>query len=325
MVFSQNELLIMIGVVSVLLLCITVLTILDIREYLKAKKGLVVEEDELGEEFAQETIEKEPVHVVLEEDKKPEELMVEMSKSNNNEIYFEEMDDEKFEVKEEIEPVIQEVKEDVVEPQLTKIEEKTIEPMITEVEEDTPKISKVKEETPQIMEVQEETMEPIHENKAKKRLELFEELDELEEKLPNKLDDVTNFEMEQERTAIISLDELLKKSDELYNDNEFVQYDDGNEPITIDEVISRFRRESEPESVIVKEEPKEVPLVMQEIEEDVVAPYTRKENIPFISSVYGIEKDNHALEFENTATYEKLDRQNYNDFMTKLREMNEKE
>ena len=41
--FSQNEILLMIGVVSVLLICITILTILDIKEYLKAKKGLIVD------------------------------------------------------------------------------------------------------------------------------------------------------------------------------------------------------------------------------------------------------------------------------------------
>jgi hypothetical protein len=52
-------------------------------------------------------------------------------------------------------------------------------------------------------------------------------------------------------------------------------------------------------------------------------PYSKKETIPFVSSVYGIEKDNNALEFENTATYEKLDRQKYNDFVAQLKEMNE--
>ena len=53
-------------------------------------------------------------------------------------------------------------------------------------------------------------------------------------------DTITNFEMEQEKTAIISLDELSKLSDNLYTSNEFNQYDDGDEPITIDEVIKKF-------------------------------------------------------------------------------------
>lgn len=311
MVFSQNELIVMIGVVSVLLLCITILTILDVREYLKVKKGLVSDDEEL-EEYQEDIIKPEPVQVVLEEDKKPEEVMVTAVSNNNDDMLFEEMEDVKFESKETINPIIQEVEEDVSAKE--NIQEEIVVPQIMEVEEDkvTPEIN-----------IQEE-VEPVIEKKPKKKLEIFEELDELEERLPNKLDDITNFEMEQERTAIISLDELMKKSDELYNDNEYVQYDDGNEPITIDEVISRFRNESEPVIKEVKEDVSELPLVMQKLDEEVV-PYQRKETIPFISSVYGIEKDSNALEFENTATYEKLDRQKYNDFVAKLREMNEKE
>ena len=72
----------------------------------------------------------------------------------------------------------------------------------------------------------------------------------------------------------------------------------------------------------VQEEEKKVPEVFQEVVEDKTI-YTKKETIPFISSVYGIEKENNALEFENTATYEKLDRQSHNDFVTQLREMSE--
>ena len=311
MVFSQNEIIVMIGVVSVLLLCISILTILDIKEYLKAKKGGSLEED-FKEKYQEEDIKLEPVKVVLREETEPEEVVVSEIKTNDNEIYLEDMEDEKFEEKTEINPFVEEVKEEV-------------NPLIQEEEDFVPRTQEIKKEVV-VPQISEEILETTVENKEKKKLEIFEELDELEEKLPNKLDDVTNFEMEQERTAIISLDELLNKTDELYNDNEIVQYNDDDAPISIDEVISRFRQESEPESVIVKEDTKEVPIVMQEIEDDeVIVPYSRKENIPFISSVYGIEKDNNALEFENTATYEKLDRENYNDFMAKLREMNEKE
>ena len=310
MVFSQNEILIMIGVVSVLLLCITILTILDIREYLKVKKGLIIEEDEdIKVEVEEPKLE--PIQVTLHEDIKPEEVMITTNTSNTEDVLLEEMEEEKFDVKEEDKVLIQEIKE---EPQTIIIKEEKEEPLIAEIKEEVV--------VPQIQEV----VDPVVEKKEKKRLEIFEELDELEEKLPNKLDDVTNFEMEQERTAIISLDELLAKSDELYNDNEFVQYDDGNEPITIDEVISRFRKDSEPVSVVSKEDTAPIPVVMQEIEEDEVLTTSNvKEVPPFISSIYGIETDNNALEFENTATYEKLDRENYNDFVAKLREMNEKE
>ena len=104
-----------------------------------------------------------------------------------------------------------------------------------------------------------------------------------------------------------------RRINELYNQNEVVQYDDGNEPISIDEVISMFNKEE-----------KSVPEVMQDIVEDNVSEkkeaYSHKETTPFISSVYGIEPTSNSLEFENTATYEKLSRVKKNEFMTKLRE-----
>ena len=281
--FSQNEILLMIGVVSVLLVCISILTVLDIKDYLKAKNGLLTEEDSLDEE---ETVTmEEPISVSLEEEKeevKEDTVQTFEDEPTNKEVYFEEMEDESFEEK----PVITPVKEEIVMPR-----------------------------------------EEI--KKEKKRLDILDELEEIENNLPNKKDDVTNFEMEQERTAIISLDELLKKSEDLYSDNEVVQYDDGNEPISIDEVLKMFKKDDEEEVQAVEE--KAVPEVFQEVvEEEKVKEqveekelYSKKETIPFISSIYGIEQDSNALEFENTATYEKLDRQNQNDFITQLREMNE--
>ena len=281
--FSQNEILLMIGVVSVLLICITILTILDIKDYLKAKHGLILEEESLEEEAPS----LEPITVSMVEEKKEEveeekEIAIEVNETEEpKEVYFEEMEDESFEEK----PVITPIQEEIVMPR-----------------------------------------EEI--KKEKKRLDILDELEEIENNLPNKKDDVTNFEMEQERTAIISLDELLKKSEDLYSDNEVVQYDDGNEPISIDEVLKMFKKDDEEVQAV---EEKAVPEVFQEVvEENKVQEqveekelYSKKETIPFISSIYGIEQDSNALEFENTATYEKLDRQNQNDFITQLREMNE--
>ena len=283
MVFSQNEIMLMIGVVSVLLICITILTIIDIKEYLKAKTGLVRESVTIEKEEKIEEEKLEPVEV-MEVEETPNILV----KEDKEEDYFEEMEDEKFEVKPEINPIIEEDEEVYI----PKVE-------VKETKVELPKVE-IKEE--------------------KKTIDAFEELEEIENNLPNKKDDVTNFEAEQERTAIISLDELMAKSNELYNDNEVVQYDDGNEPISIDEVIKMFKRD-EPEDAKV-EEVREIPKVYEEAVEERV-PYSKKETIPFISSVYGIEKEDHALEFENTATYEKLDRQNYNNFVEKLREMEE--
>lgn len=273
--FTQNELMLMIGVVSVLLVCITILTIFDIKDYLKNKKR-VVNELSFGEEFEEK---EEPVTQVIVEEKEdkpiPNELLASDVKSDD--IFLEEMEDEKFNT-----PVNIVKEEEVI----------------------TPKVENIIVEEPK---------------KEKKVLSVLDELEDFESNLPNKKDDITNFEMEQERTAIISLDELMKKSNELYDSNEIVQYDDGDEPISIDEVIKKFKREND---IVELKEKKEVPEIMQDIVEEKEL-YSKKETIPFISSVYGIEKEDNALEFENTATYEKLDRQNYNDFVAKLREMNE--
>lgn len=292
--FSQNELLLMIGVVSVLLICIIILTIFDIKEYLKAKKGFVKEDLDL--EYKEEK-KVEPITVSLLEDN-TDVLTLENNEKLKEEAYFEDMEDESFEIKPDVNPILEEG-EEVYVPK-TVIQE-------SKIELETPKIEEVKEEIPQ-REVVEE-----------KKNNVFEELEETIDNLPNKKDDITNFEAEQERTAIISLDELMKKSNELYNDNEVVQYDDGDEPISIDEVIKMFKKEETVEPVV---EEKKVPEVLQEVVEEKV-PYSKKETIPFISSVYGIEKENSALEFENTATYEKLDRSKYNDFVSQLQEMNE--
>ena len=274
--FTQNEIILMIGVVSVLLVCITILTILDIKEYLKEKKGLVKEEISFGEEYQDKEEKVEPISVVEENTNDLSNSFDEVLVSDidtNNDLIFEEMEDEKFEEQ------------------------------------------KLHEEIKEVVTL------PIEEKKEKKVLDAFEEFDEIENNLPNKKDDITNFEMEQERTAIISLDELMKKSDELYSDNEVTQYDDGNEPISIDEVIKMFKKDEDKVEEMV-EEAKEVPEVYHEVVEE-KALYSKKETIPFISSIYGIEKDNNSLEFENTATYEKLDRENYNDFAAQLKEMNE--
>lgn len=70
-----------------------------------------------------------------------------------------------------------------------------------------------------------------------------EELNRIEVELEKEEDysnTITNFEIEQEENAIISYDELIQNMDKLYDQNEVIQYDDGNEPITIDEVIKKF-------------------------------------------------------------------------------------
>ena len=272
--FSQNELLLMIGVVSVLLICISILTILDIKEYLRNKKVNILEEVE--EELV-------PEQVLVQEEKKEDSIEVFEVKDEeiNNNIQEDEM---LYEVSEE--PI--------------KIEEVEEEPLITEIG-----IEPIKNE-----------QLSVQVNEVKEKINLEEELNKAAEPVNSLEDTITNFEMEQERTAIISLDELMKKTDDLYNGNEIMQYDDGNEPISIDEVMNRYNESQE----------RIVPEVMESIIEDVPDEkelYSHKQTTPFISSIYGLEPENNALAFENTATYEKLDRVSNNEFMNKLREMSE--
>jgi len=279
--FSQNEIILMIGVVSTLLVIITILTVLDVKDYLKNKDS-DEEEYEFGEELQTNMVEEQE-----EVNEKLDTVEVLEVKDNDEEILIADVYDEPTV---SIEPV----KKEIVEPMIEEFEEPL---MIEEVEESTPNTL-----------VMEEEYQPEHAS-----VDMKEELNKVLDTIPNEDNLVTSFEEEQERTAIISLDELMNKSNELYNQNEVVQYDDGNEPISIDEVISMFNKEE-----------KSVPEVMQDIVEDNVSEkkeaYTHKETTPFISSVYGIEPTNNSLEFENTATYEKLSRVKKNEFMTKLRE-----
>lgn len=224
--FSQNEILLMIGVVSVLLFSILILAILDFKDRRKLKNNHeMVKDDEI--EFG------EKMEEALKVLPKTEETIEVLELSN--------------------EVTINDVKEDVLNSVI--------------VPENENSINVVEE----------------------KKVDLEEELNKALESIPIE-EAVNNYEMEQERTAIISLDELMQKSDSLYNDNEVSQYDDGDEPISIDEVINRFNAKEE----------KSVPEVMRNIVED-----------------------NNKMSFENTATYEKLSRESNSEFVAKLREASE--
>ena len=122
-------------------------------------------------------------------------------------------------------------------------------------------------------------------------------------------DTITNFEIEQEENAIISLDELSKISNNLYDNNEFVQYDDGNEPITIDEVIDKYNNNLQTEVDNTNN------VLVNNIMNEVYVPKTRVERLEY------------EMAFENTANYEKLDMEmrRTNEFFNSLKEMHEKQ
>lgn len=268
--FSQKELLLMIGIVGTLLVIISILTIIDIIEYARNKKKVMVLNDEDIKVEKENEEESNKIDIVEVEDEKP---------NVNDEIHISDID-----FKEELDPLIEEIEES--------------EPVKVNKEVDNPIII---EEKPEEIVVQK-----INNTNE---ISVEEQLDQALNTIPNEVDAITKFEEEQERTAIISLDELKNKTEDLYNSNEVMQYDDGDEPISIEEIMNKFnKKEDVSNEVEVKEER---PI------------YTHKETMPFISSVYGIEKNDHSLEFENTATYEKLSTEKNKDFIARLREMNE--
>lgn len=300
--FSQQEILLMIGVVSVLLVSITVLTILDIREYMKNKKNPILEVED-NEEMV--SVDTSPVVTHAIEEKKVEQGDIEVFEvSDKDEVHVSKMDKEEL--------------NEIVEPLMIEVPEEKIE---TQVVNALPENNVIKVNLPEEAHF-EEIVEPIKKETLSVQVNEVNNTS-LEEELnkaaivPEPEDMITSFEEEQERTAIISLDELMQKSDELYSDNEYVQYDDGNEPITIDEVINRFNENNIQEEVSVPEVMKNI------VSEPKKELYTEKKTTPFISPLYGLEQNDNALAFENTASYEKLDRAKNNDFMAKLREISE--
>ena len=183
------------------------------------------------------------------------------------------------------------------------------------------------------------------ESEAKAELErITEELKKLENEEKEENIELTKFETEQEENAIISLDELIAKGKTITEQNEVTQYqDDGNEPISIQELEERYRKEKEQVEVLeVEEEPKEEKpklsiddfLSAKEKVTPLKEAYSEKKSTyhpsPIISPIYGIEeepvKKNTTLELENTANYDKFDEEirKTNEFLSKLKELQQK-
>lgn len=81
----------------------------------------------------------------------------------------------------------------------------------------------------------------LEKTSAQIQLELLAQ--ELEKAKETEEEKIRKFEAEQEESAIISYNELIKVCDELYDKNEKVQYmDEGNEPINLEELRSRFNQ-----------------------------------------------------------------------------------
>ena len=246
MTFTTAELILLILIVSIILIIFVILTISEIKDYLNSKKRLLLTgDDEKHEKVIEKPVvkktivKKEPIVIMDKKDKvreavKKENVILEeedvvISKPAKSAIIIEEEEeyyDPFFDEEEVVMDAPKKVKEEVkkeIKPEVHEIkDELTINDVLTEddVKEDYKKVKDVVE---------------LVENK---------------DKINNYEDTITNFELEQEENAIISLDELSKISDRMYEENEPIQYDDSDVPITIDEIMSKFNSVDKP-----KEEP----------------------------------------------------------------------
>ena len=100
--------------------------------------------------------------------------------------------------------------------------------------------------------------------------------------------DVARYENDQEENAIISLDELERKSEEMYAANEETQYvDEGNEPISLEDLENRRQQ-----------------IVNSEINEEV--PATEEINVPEVPVAEELEDGNNSVAVETTEPVEEL-------------------
>ncbi len=162
---------------------------------------------------------------------------------------------------------------------------------------------------------------------AKIELEkLYEELSLAKNEKNEELEDtLTKFELEQEEEAIISYDELVKVSDTLYKKNELLYENEEDAPLTIEDLRSKFEVES------IKKEKNELDEFIKKMDQEEVEEldieYKKFSPIPFISPIYGFEKNNLNpcvdIELENTANLEKLDAEirKANEFVVSLKEL----
>ena len=163
-------------------------------------------------------------------------------------------------------------------------------------------------ETPMIKKI--ETVETNLDNKEKALVELAKIEDTLEHQISLE-DTLTNLETIEEENAIISYQELLENTNELTT----VMEDDGDEPITLDEVFKLFNGNND-DGIIINESLEALP-----IEEAYQGEFNSS---PYLSPINGVEGENLAdIQLENTANLEKLDKEirKTNQFLNILNEL----
>lgn len=180
-------------------------------------------------------------------------------------------------VKEEVKPVVEERKEEVV-----------VETPVIEKQEELPQPEVVI--SPVVEEEKEQVEETIYEKEKEeeeKKEEAKQELERLEKTLQEEKEErigPTDFEIEQERTAIINYEELKKAAGTIEVRDEKLLQDEGNEPISIDDL---YRREN------IKKE--EIKPVIEEIKVEKKVEEKKFKNSEVLSPVFGVTKEHKDL------------------------------
>lgn len=165
--------------------------------------------------------------------------------------------------------------------------------------DDEPIIKKI--ESPEVL-----SIEPVE----KAKMELLKAEEEIVNQ-PSLEDTLTNLETIEEENAIISYQELLENTHDLTMALE----DDGDEPITLDEVFKLFNGSND-NGIVINEALEAIPI------ED--AYHGEFNSTPYLSPINGVESESLAeIQLENTANLEKLDKEirKTNQFLNILNEL----
>ena len=274
--FTEIELMIMALVLGVLVFLILILTVSDILNKRKEKKDLY--ENISGE------------------DDSLYESLDKLYEAKSNPV-------EEVILTEEI----TEVKENIEEKEIEVNLEEVIEPLILEIEpeelDDSHNVLAIK--------IEDESLKQL-DSKKKAQIELLKLETELEHEHELSLEDtITNLEAIEEENAIISYQELLSNTKEL----DVVYADDGDEPITINEVFKLFNEEKN-EGLTITESLDSLPIDKAYKGEYIITPY--------VSPLEGLETESLSeIQLENTANLEKLDKEirKTNEFLNILNEL----
>lgn len=251
----------------------------------------------------------------------------EMIQTNEEQVEVEEVEEDDI-TDEQIEAInsIDEIKVETEAPKMIET------PTITETVEE----NVVDEDFEEEAELTYTNLEPTVEE-ARNELEKLTE--RLEQEAASKEDSIEKsiqtYEENQEKDAIISIDELLEKTKQLQLANNIE--DENDAPISLEEFektmnikIENIEEDTELTKAI---EQASEPTIVQAISEETVEDIKEDEGVastfqstPFISPVFGIEKKEEnveAIQIENTANYEKLDKEikKTNEFLSKIREL----